>query len=390
MGCNDQEYQSQFSLYCIMAAPLTASNDLRSLSDVTKTTLTNKEAIAIDQDPLGIQGKRIVNDSTRAIFTKPLANGDIAVAILNKSDRSQQPNLNWNDLGLASGGTYEARDVWTHGTTTLNQTIAPHETKLLRLKHTITQVSLPHIFSDNMVFQRDQPVKIWGYAPNNKKLTVTFHGQTRTPVAGANGKWSATFPPTPYGGPFELKIAGSTNSLTYKNIIIGDVWVCSGQSNMEFPVSGWSSVNNYQYEIAHAEYPNIRLFTVKKSISGKPEEDVRPALWQECSPSTISPFSAVGYFFGRQLYQTLKVPIGLVFSSWGGTDIESWISRNSLDTSAEYHDAVKNLPVLDMDSLRDNLGKRSSGWWITYRGTCPIRQPSAPGIRYPSTTANGR
>jgi len=358
IGCNDQEYQSQFSLYCIMAAPLTASNDLRNLSARTKATLTNKEAIAIDQDPLGIQGKRIVNDTTWAIFTKPLANGDIAVAILNKADRPMQAGIRWSDLGLAANGAYEIRDVWTHRTTSLDQPLASHETKLLRIKHTITQVSLPHIFSDNMVLQRDHPLNIWGYAPTNQRLTITFHGQSRTTTANRSGKWTVSLPPVSYGGPFEMKIAGSTNTIIYKNVMVGDVWVCSGQSNMEFPISGWSRVNNYQYEIAHAAYPNIRLFTVEKNISGKPEEDVRPAQWQECSPSTISPFSAVGYFFGRELYQTLKIPVGLVFSSWGGTDIESWISRNSLDTSAEYHDAVKNLPVLDMDSLRNVLGKR--------------------------------
>jgi len=133
-GCNDQEYQSQFSLYCIMAAPLAASNDLRSLSGKTATILTNKEAIAIDQDPLGIQGKRIVNDDNREIFTKPLANGDIAVAILNKTDQPMQADISWGDLGLTDSTTCQVRDVWTHQTTTLNKKIAPHETRLLRIK----------------------------------------------------------------------------------------------------------------------------------------------------------------------------------------------------------------------------------------------------------------
>ena len=139
IGCNDLEYQSQFSLYCIMAAPLAASNDLRNLTVSTKSILTNKEAISIDQDPLGIQGKRKVNDDTWEIFTKPLANGDIAVAILNKADKPMQTNIRWSDLdpGLSNTDTYEVRDVWTHQTTTSRatwrQTVAPHETRLLKL-----------------------------------------------------------------------------------------------------------------------------------------------------------------------------------------------------------------------------------------------------------------
>jgi len=352
IGCNDQEYQSQFSLYCIMAAPLAASADLRNLSGNAQTILTNKEAIAIDQDPLGIQGKRKFNDDTWEIFTKPLANGDIAVAILNKGDKPMQTNIRYGDLGLDTSGAYQVRDVWSHQTSTLNQTVAPHETRLLRLTHTITQVTLPHIFSDNMVLQRDHPIKVWGHAPNSQPVKVSFHGQSATTTADNHGKWSVTLQPVTYGGPYELTITAASNTINYKNVMVGDVWVCSGQSNMEFPVSGWSHVNNYQYEIDHAAYPNIRLFTVEKDISGRPEEDVKPTQWQECSPATISPFSAVGYFFGRELNQTLNIPIGLVFSAWGGTDIESWISRGSLDTSAEYREAVKNLPQLDMDSLK--------------------------------------
>ncbi|MBS1660303.1 MAG: alpha-galactosidase, partial [Bacteroidetes bacterium] len=346
IGCNDQEYQSQFSLYCIMAAPLAASNDIRDLSETAKKILTNKEAIAIDQDPLAIQGKRVVNNDTWEIFVKPLANGETAVAILNKTNQPQQSNVHWSDLGL--DGDYEIRDLWTHQTIPQIGTINAHETKLLRLKHTL---ALAHIFSDNMVLQRDHPLKIWGTAAKGEKVTVTFRNQSATTTTNDHNKWSLTLQPVKYGGPFEMTIHTTAQTITYKNILVGDVWLCSGQSNMEFPISGWSHVVNYQDEIKNANYPDIRLFNTAMSISGRPEADVKGGQWQPCSPATISPFSAVGYFFGRELYRNLKIPIGLVSSVWGGTDIESWTSRNSLDTSAEYHDAVKNLPRFDMDSL---------------------------------------
>ncbi|HEY6902138.1 MAG TPA: glycoside hydrolase family 27 protein [Puia sp.] len=131
-GCNDLEYQSQFSLYCIMAAPLAASNDLRNLNGYTKTILTNKEAISIDQDALGIQGKRLVNDDTWEIFLKPLANGDTAVAILNKADQPQAADIRWPDLGL--NGAYKVRDVWSHREIKEIGTVKSHETRLLRLR----------------------------------------------------------------------------------------------------------------------------------------------------------------------------------------------------------------------------------------------------------------
>lgn len=362
IGCNNIEYQSQFSLYCIMAAPLEASNDIRDMSEFTKHLLTNKEAIAIDQDPLFKQAKRVTNNSTWEIFTKPLANGDVAVAILNKTDDPQRSDIKWSDLQIQPG-EYTIRDVWTHQTMPATKkwqgTIAPHETKLFRLSQPGRQTSstapaalyLPHIFSDNMVLQRNTPIKIWGYAPKGETITITFHGQTVKATANSNSKWLATLQPTQAGGPYEMTVRTKASSIAYKNILIGDVWVCSGQSNMEFPIKGWSQVYNADEEIAKANYPNIRLFNVEKNISSQPEEDVKGGEWRPCSPATISPFSAVGYFFGRALHDSLKIPIGLIASVWGGTDIETWISRTSLDSSTEFHPLVKDLPQGSLDSL---------------------------------------
>ncbi len=125
---------------------------------------------------------------------------------------------------------------------------------------------------------------------------------------------------------------------------MGDIWVCSGQSNMEMPLNGWGQVVNYEQEIAAANYPSIRLFTVEKDVQGQPATDIKGGSWQTCTPQNIPPFSAVGYFFGRALHQQLKVPIGLINSSWGGTNIESWISNAGFKTEPHYAELMKLAP----------------------------------------------
>ena len=214
------------------------------------------------------------------------------------------------------------------------------------------KLRLPKIFSNAMVLQRDRATAIWGWADSDEKIRIAFHGQEVNAIADKDGKWYITLHPMHFGGPFETRIQGKSELVVLKNILIGDVWVCSGQSNMEFPVSGWAKVKDYKSEIAQANYPKIRLFNVEKNINTHPQEDVKGGVWQECSPSTISPFSAVGYFFGRDLYNTLQIPIGLINSAWGGTEIESWISRPSLDTSEEFKTSVAKLLIPDTDSLR--------------------------------------
>lgn len=224
------------------------------------------------------------------------------------------------------------------------------------------EVRLPGIFSSNMVLQRDQPVKIWGWATNGQQVTVNFHGQEASAKADAKGLWSVTLKPMPFGGPFELKVQEGQDQITLDNILMGDVWVCSGQSNMEFPVKGWASVDSAEQVIRHAKHPNIRLFTVEKNISTTPQSEVKGGTWQLCNPQNIPPFSAVGYLFGRDLEAALHIPIGLINSTWGGTDIETWISRQSLEASPEYGDVVKKLPAVNIDSLqnkqKNNAAKR--------------------------------
>jgi sialate O-acetylesterase len=198
------------------------------------------------------------------------------------------------------------------------------------------KVQLPKIFTDNMVLQRGQPVKIWGWANKGEVVNVRFNGQTASAKTNTDGNWLITLKPMVYGGPFEMTIHSKSGNVVLKNILIGDVWICSGQSNMEFPVSGWTHVNNYQEEIAAANYPAIRLFTVQKATCYSPAKDLQGGSWLECTSANIPPFSAVAYFFGRKLNRDLHIPIGLINSSWGGTNIQTWTSWKTIGKLDEY------------------------------------------------------
>lgn len=188
------------------------------------------------------------------------------------------------------------------------------------------RITLPVIFADHMVVQRDQPLTIWGTAGSNETVKVMINGQQCAAVSNQKGEWSATFKPMKWGGPFDLTITSSDDKKVLHNVLIGDVWICSGQSNMEMPVSGWSKVNNAEQEIAGANYVNIRLFTVEKATSFVPKTDLAGGQWLECNSKNIPAFSAVAYFFGRKISQDIKIPIGLISTNWGGTNIQAWTS----------------------------------------------------------------
>ncbi|OQP68370.1 sialate O-acetylesterase [Niastella populi] len=205
------------------------------------------------------------------------------------------------------------------------------------------QLRLPKIFGDSMVLQRNAPMRIWGWASPAENITVQFHNQNKTVHASASGSWEAVLAPEAAGGPYQLQVTGKT-TITLKGILMGDLWVCSGQSNMEMPLNGWGQVYNYEQEIASANYPAIRLFTVEKDVQGQPVPDIKGGYWQTCTPRNIPPFSAVGYFFGRALHQQLKVPVGLINSTWGGTNIESWISNAGFRTEPAYAELMKLAP----------------------------------------------
>jgi sialate O-acetylesterase len=193
-------------------------------------------------------------------------------------------------------------------------------------------VRLPAIISDNMVIQAGAQAPIWGWAEPKETVTVSIAKQKHTATAGADGKWMVQLKPMkPSDKPLEMVIAGK-NIMTVKNILIGQVWLGSGQSNMEWPVTLAMDPNT---EIRNAVYPAIRLFSVARSTAFSPAADCN-GRWVECSSQTVGGFSAVAYFFGRQLHKELKQPVGLINSSWGGTIAETWMSAGSLRANSDF------------------------------------------------------
>lgn len=210
-------------------------------------------------------------------------------------------------------------------------------------------VSVADIFSSNMVLQRHIDLKIWGVADPEESLTLSFNGQNLHTKADNNGKWELTLKPMSAGGPFEMTIQG-TNKLVLSNILIGDVWICSGQSNMAWSVKNSKNANA---EIKNADYPNIRLFTVPNQMSTTPITTIPYAKWQVCSPETIKEFSAVGYFFGRDIHLDENVPIGLINTTWGGTCVETWTSRESLIQLPKYENFAMRIDTFNIEKEKD-------------------------------------
>lgn len=190
------------------------------------------------------------------------------------------------------------------------------------------EVKLPALFADGMVLQQGRPVAIWGTADADEEVRVTFSGHTQNTRADLDGRWRVTLDPlTASSQPAQLVVKGGKNSLTLKDVLVGEVWLCSGQSNMQLTVS---QAGNAEEEIKGAAFPQIRMFNVERIPSLSALTDVKGA-WKDATPANAGQFSAVAYYFGRHLHQVLKVPVGLINSSWGGTRIEAWTSRESLE-----------------------------------------------------------
>jgi sialate O-acetylesterase len=185
------------------------------------------------------------------------------------------------------------------------------------------------LFTDGAVLQRGQPVPVWGTAKDGEKVTVEFENQKVTTTA-ADGRWSVEMKPLKEGGPFTMKITGD-NTVTLNNLLVGEVWVCSGQSNMEWP---FSRSHNAKEEGPKANFPEIRMFTVKRTVSMKPLDEPTGS-WAVCSPETVNSFSGVGYFFARDLHQKLGVPVGMIHTSWGGTPAQAWTSLEGFGSNPE-------------------------------------------------------
>lgn len=214
----------------------------------------------------------------------------------------------------------------------------------------LADVTLPNFFGNNMVLQRDKPIPVWGWASPKEKIIVQFDHQTKTIKADKAGKWMIKLDNENAGGPYVLAIKGK-NTITFSNVMVGEVWICSGQSNMEMPIAGWGKINNYEKEIAAANYPMIRHIKVPNTVSSTPQDNIPKADWKICSPETAGDFTAAGYFFARELFNKLNIPIGLINTSWGGTMVETWTSRQAFENSDEFKDMIAGMPSLNLDSM---------------------------------------
>ncbi len=200
-------------------------------------------------------------------------------------------------------------------------------------------IKLPALFNDNMVLQRDMAVPVWGTADAGGEVSVQINGQTKKTVVGKEGKWNVILDKMPAGGPFTLKIIGK-DTLSFNNVMVGEVWVASGQSNMEMRVR---NAKDAEEEIAAADYPNIRLFQVVHTISLTPLDTVNCPGWELCTPKTIPEFSAAAYYFGRMIHKELKVPVGIIHTSWGGSVAQAWTSAEALKMMPDFTDDVEKV-----------------------------------------------
>jgi sialate O-acetylesterase len=217
------------------------------------------------------------------------------------------------------------------------------------------------LFSDHMVLQNGMAVPIWGTADPDEKVTVKFNGQTRTATANTNGKWTVSLAKLKAGGPFEMTISGNSpgeTPIVIKDVLVGEVWLGSGQSNMQFNVSAKGhppyGLIDEDKEIAAANFPQLRMFTVKTATALDPQ----PALtgeWQVCSPAVVADWSAVGYLFGRDLNQALKQPVGIVLSAFGASTAEAWIPRDAMAADPLLK------PMLDKFDAREDYFKAHPG-----------------------------
>ena len=206
------------------------------------------------------------------------------------------------------------------------------------------ELHMSPLFTDNMVLQQKTEAPVWGTAAPGVEVSVytSWNKAVYTAVADQKGEWSVKVKTPKAGGPYTVKVTeNGSEPVVLDNVLIGEVWLCSGQSNMEMPVKGWGKVMNYEQELKDAaKYPKIRFLEVQRAVSPVPETEFKADAdgWMVCSPETLEEFSSTAYFFGRELHLKKNVPVGLINSSWGGTIIEAWMSRESLTGVKDLED----------------------------------------------------
>jgi len=254
---------------------------------------------------------------------------------------------------------------------------------------TQAELRLSSVFSDSMVVQRDQPIRVWGWTTPKQSVTVELAGHTASTTADESGRFEVQIDPLPAGGPHEMVIKAD-ETRTLGDVLVGEVWLCSGQSNMQWPVD---QANDADLEKLTANYPQLRLITVPQVGTQEPQYDFE-GQWQACSPETVGQFSAVGYFFGRQLHQTLDVPIGLIDNAWGGSAAEAWVSRDRLEADSQYADLLKRWDDLaqtfDWEAQMAAYHQRLAKWKETKQGPQPrVPRNELAGQHRPANLYNG-
>lgn len=256
-------------------------------------------------------------------------------------------------------------------------------------------ITLPSLISDNMVLQQRAKVNVWGKADPGESVTVQLGSDSAQTTAGKDGAWGVKIESMKAGGPYDMTISGK-NSITVHNVAVGEVWVCSGESNMEFKLA---SASNGAGEIAAASLPMVRVFTVKHNAAREPKPDCEGS-WAVCDPDTARDFSAVGYFFARELNRTLRAPVGLIQSAWGPSPAESWTPRGTLETDPAMHAALDRYAraTADYPAAQSAYQAKMAQWKAAAEaaksaGSPAPRMPVPPlppgGPREPSSLYNG-
>ncbi|TCC88474.1 sialate O-acetylesterase [Pedobacter hiemivivus] len=225
------------------------------------------------------------------------------------------------------------------------------------------QLRIPGYFSDHMVLQRAQPVKIWGWANAGSTANVTFNSVTYTATVKDDGTWSVNLPVTKAGGPYDIKIVSAQSSIILKDVLFGDVWFCSGQSNMNFRMS---AINNFAKEKEDADYPWIRQLDANRLGAEVPQKNVAKSTWVSCSPATIQAFSAVAFCFAKELYVKNKVPIGIINASWGGSPIQTFMSPAALKDFPEYKERIDAITPTFINDLKQKYKLENHKWALKF------------------------
>ncbi|MEJ5259811.1 MAG: sialate O-acetylesterase [Anaerohalosphaeraceae bacterium] len=246
------------------------------------------------------------------------------------------------------------------------------------------------VFGDSMVLQQGRPIPVWGKASSGEEITVRLAGQEKSVLADASGRWRIVLEPMLAGGPYEMTVSGRSEQRLFADVWIGEVWLCSGQSNMDMTVARedryWCGVLNEEAEVAAADWPGIRVFDVPFGTCDEPLDDVE-GRWEVCSPATVGHFSAVAYFFAREIHKKLNVPVGLITTAYGGSTAEAWVSRKALEAETDLHflleEYARKCQEFDSGAAQKKYEADLAAWKeaaarAEAAGEKPPRKPAAP------------